>query len=129
MCRYFYIFENRINVVSSKNRDYTSFIGRSLSDLLILGVLHDETESLSGYLIIKKIRKISEGTIKLRAGTIYPRIDKLCKNGYLDEYSENEATRYTLSKKGLQKLLENTEKWYFLQEKISQILPNQEGYI
>jgi len=121
--------------VAAKKRDYTSYIGRSLSDLLILGLLQEE-EDLSGYLIIKKIRKISEGSIKFRAGTIYPRIEKLYDKGLLtksvvDETSNgNDAVRqtstYSLSKLGLQRLQEKSMEWYFLQHKIATILPPME---
>ena len=121
--------------MAAKKRDYTSYIGRSLSDLLILGLLQEE-EDLSGYLIIKKIRKISEGSIKFRAGTIYPRIEKLYDKGLLtksvvDETSNgNDAVRqtstYSLSKLGLQRLQEKSMEWYFLQHKIATILPPME---
>lgn len=112
--------------LSGKKRDYTSYIGRSLSDLLILGLLQDE-DDLSGYLIIKKIRSISQGSIKFRAGTIYPRIEKLHEAGLLDKNQDDVGTSlYSLNKNGMKRLQEKAEEWYFLQDKIIKILPLRE---
>ena len=120
--------------MSNKIRDYTSYIGRSLSDLLILGSLQEE-ENLSGYHIIKKIKKVSQGSIKFRAGTIYPRIEKLFESGLLsktieEDTSSSDAVRqtstYSLSQKGKEYLLDKTHEWHTLQENINKILPPKE---
>lgn len=56
------------------------FISPASMTLLILSLLNEEKEC-TGYSIIQKIRKKTNNSIKLHAGTLYPRLDNMIADG------------------------------------------------
>src|SRR5258706_12159780 len=49
---------------------------------LVLAAL--ATEPLYGYVIIQSVAELSEGRVELRAGTLYPALDRLTSEGLID---------------------------------------------
>ncbi len=77
---------------SANQMDYILYIGRATSILIILSLLNQDKEH-SGYSLIKKIKNMSEGKLKFRAGTIYSQIDKLAEQGLIKQDSRDISTR------------------------------------
>jgi DNA-binding PadR family transcriptional regulator len=58
-------------------------------------------EPLHGYAVIKKIQKISEGTVNVGAGTLYNAVSKLQQEGLIVKVNEDDRRKfYRLSQKG-----------------------------
>ncbi|MHA1996202.1 MAG: PadR family transcriptional regulator [Candidatus Hodarchaeales archaeon] len=104
--------------------DFKSFLGRSLLSLLILCVINLEGPC-TGYSIIKKIRKMTNGTLMLKAGTVYPVLESLKEDNLIIKESQKAENRtkngfrirsvYKLTNTGLEILKKEWEKWEQLQ--------------
>ena len=80
---------------------------------LILTALVDEPQH--GYAILEEVRKISDGRVELRAGTLYAVLDRLRADG-LAEVEREELVQsrlrryYRLTALGAQRLAEETDR-------------------
>lgn len=114
------------------SNEYSSLIGRSLTQILILSLLSEE--AMSGYSIIKKLKERSliltnqVGMLKYKVGTLYGYLTKMEKNGWLIQ-SEQEGERgidkktvYSLSKTGIQALQQGIDNWVMTRSIIDGIL-------
>lgn len=81
---------------------------------LILGILRQG--SCYGYLIIKKIKEMSGGTLAWSDGMLYPVLHRLEKEGFIRsnwEMAENARPRkyYEITEAGKQELQEEKAQW------------------
>ena len=88
----------------SKTPNLTTYIGKDMSLLLILSLLHHDGAH-SGYSLLKRVKEITEGKFQFRVGKIYDQIDELLNQGFLlqeiQQISEKKVKAvYSLSKKG-----------------------------
>ncbi len=121
-------------VRTEEPRDLNSYLGKDLSELVILSAL-SPNEGLSAYQLIKNIKEATKNKISLRAGTIYPQMEKLEKIGLLRRHVEDTKSRYEgvrrqrsvylLTAKGVNRLNERRADWAKLQQTINQLLENQ----
>jgi len=76
---------------------------------IILKLL-SEHDKMYGYEITKKVQELSQGTLKLTEGALYPSLHKLEADGLLDVSVENIGNRsrkyYSLTKKGKKESIE-----------------------
>lgn len=87
------------------------------SMLMILSVLRQKDSY--GYEIGKIILKASDGRIDWQAGSLYPMLKKMEKQGFIKSewiVEDNSRARkyYTIQDKGLEKIDELREEWQFL---------------
>ena len=68
--------------------------------MVILSILNENTEGLTGYAIVKAIKNKFGSTRALSPGTIYPRLRKLRRHGDIFE----EGNLYVISEQGKSKL-------------------------
>ncbi|MBK6267308.1 helix-turn-helix transcriptional regulator [Marivirga sp. S37H4] len=81
---------------------------------IILGILKQGNSY--GYLIIKKIKKMSGGKMEYSDGMLYPVLHRLEKDGLIQSnWTMSEDTRprkyYEITEAGKQALLEEKEQW------------------
>lgn len=81
---------------------------------IILGIL--KQGSSYGYLIIKKIKKMSGGKMEFSDGMLYPVLHRLEKDGLIQsKWSISDDTRprkyYEITEVGKQALIEEKEQW------------------
>ncbi|MFW9856790.1 MAG: helix-turn-helix transcriptional regulator, partial [Candidatus Thorarchaeota archaeon] len=74
--------------------EFNQFLGRTTSTLLILSLLEQDHEH-SAYSLIKKIKKLSQGKLSIRAGTIYPQFEKLTRDGLILRHIRDIPSRST----------------------------------
>ncbi len=122
---------------SDSHQDYNSYIGKDLSLLVILSTLRviGPKKFYSAYEIIRIIKEKTNGMISLRAGTIYPQMDKLEEKGYLVKRIEDTPSRsvgvtrqrsvYSLTEKGMQQLNKKRRDWLELQHIINLLLQDE----
>jgi PadR family transcriptional regulator PadR len=84
-------------------------------ELLILTTL-DTLGSLHGYRIARRIEQVSEGTLTLSQGSIYPALIRLEQEGWIrTAWGTSETNRrvkfYTLTKSGRKQLQAAITKW------------------
>ena len=76
---------------------------------IILKLL-SEHDKMYGYEITKKVQELSQGTLKLTEGALYPSLHKLEADGLLDVSIQNIGNRsrkyYSLTKKGKKESVE-----------------------
>jgi len=94
-------------------------------DLLILKTL--ALEPMHGWGITQRIQQISDGTLVVNQGSLYPALLRLEQRGWIDSewgVSENnrQAKYYKLTRAGRKQLAEETENWRRLSTAIEQIL-------
>ncbi len=116
---------------SEKSQECSSYLGKELSELLLLSVL-SSGESYSAYKIIQKIKEKSQGVISFRAGTIYPQMVKLEKKGLLSKRIEDITSHaegvvrqkavYSITNQAYEVLYQRQKAWITLQKTINQIL-------
>jgi PadR family transcriptional regulator, regulatory protein PadR len=102
----------------------TSLIQGTL-DMLILKTL--ALEPMHGYGIGIRIEQISQGVFAVNAGSLFPALHKLEREGLLDcEWSQTENGRrakyYRLSVKGRRRLQAETQDWETQSAAIARIL-------
>lgn len=79
-----------------------------------------------GYEIIQHVKKISQGIIEYKDGTLYPVLHKLEKKGFIESYwkiAENGRKRkyYRITKTGRQQLSTEQENWTLINQIISKL--------
>jgi transcriptional regulator len=84
-------------------------------DLMVLKTL-ESMGPLHGYGIARRIEQVSDNTLILNQGTIYPALLRLEQRGWISsEWGLSEANRrakfYSLSRLGLKQIQEETENW------------------
>ena len=94
-------------------------------DMLILKVV--AIGPLHGYGIVQRIQRISNETLQIRQGSLYPALYRLESHGWLKaEWKTTEGGReakfYSLTKAGHQRLKTETQSWDRLCSAISLIL-------
>ncbi len=93
--------------------------------LLVLKLLEDG--DLYGYQMIAELRRRSDDTFRLRAGTLYPLLHTLEEKGYVTAYeqtAESGKTRryYHLTKQGRDALREKETAWNAYTQAVGQVL-------
>lgn len=82
---------------------WRKLINQGLIRFFLLKVLYKDKESY-GYRLVKRIEELSEGTCRPTESTIYPALDFLRKDGYVDAMEMSVGARirkiYTLTNKG-----------------------------
>lgn len=82
---------------------WRKLINQGLIRFFLLKVLYKDKESY-GYRLVKRIEEITEGTCRPTESTIYPALEMLRKDEYLDVYEISVGKRvrkiYTLTNKG-----------------------------
>ena len=84
-------------------------------DLMVLKTL-ESMGPLHGYGIARRIEQVSDMTLSMNQGTIYPALLRLEQRGWINgEWGTSETNRrarfYTLSRIGRKKIAEETENW------------------
>jgi PadR family transcriptional regulator, regulatory protein PadR len=84
-------------------------------DLMVLKTL-DQMGSQHGYGIARRIEQVSEGTLALNQGTIYPALLRLEQKGWIESrwgISENNrrAKFYAITKRGKKQLAAEADTW------------------
>jgi PadR family transcriptional regulator, regulatory protein PadR len=84
-------------------------------DLMVLKTL-EAMGPLHGYGIARRIEQVSDDSIVLNQGTIYPALLRLEQRGWIkSEWGTSETNRrakfYSLSRIGRKKIAEETENW------------------
>ena len=93
--------------------------------MLILKLLEDR--DMYGYLMIEELRKRSDNTFDLKAGTLYPLLHGLEEQGMLESYEESADSKrirkyYRITKKGKKMLIEKKTEWNTYTSTINGIL-------
>jgi transcriptional regulator len=94
-------------------------------DLLILKAIALEPQH--GWAISERIHQISNNALKVNQGSLYPALHRLERRGWIKaqwDVSDNNrrAKYYELTRKGRQRLEEQTESWRALNAAISLLL-------
>ncbi len=94
-------------------------------DLLILKIL--ALQSLHGWAIGERIQQMSQGTLQVGPGSLYPALHKLELASWVEaEWSVNEAQRrvkfYSITKEGRKRLQQEAADWKRLSGAISAIV-------
>jgi len=84
-------------------------------DLMVLKTL-ESMGPLHGYGIARRIEQVSENTVSLNQGTIYPALLRLQQRGWIKaEWGTSETNRrakfYSLSRPGRKQIEKETEDW------------------
>jgi DNA-binding PadR family transcriptional regulator len=116
-----------------ESSDYNTYLGRELSELIILSALSPD-KGYSAYRLIQKIKEETNEKIKFRAGTIYPQMVKLEQRGLLSKTVEDTASRsagvkrqksvYSLTAAGIKDLNRKKGEWADLQNVINRLIQN-----
>ena len=95
-------------------------------DLMVLKTL-DSRGPMHGYAIASHIDRLSESTLRLQEGSLYPALYRLEKAGVIDaEWTVTENGRrarvYRLTRAGRKRLKEIEESWATLTEGVRRVL-------
>ena len=121
--------------VSGRGEERKMVIDRSLltgsTTTLILKLL--EEGDMYGYQMIEVLAERSDDTFQLRAGTLYPILHGLEKDGMLESYEwkeEGERARkyYHLTVKGKKLLEKKTAEWEEYTRAVNKVLRRRKGY-
>jgi len=93
--------------------------------ILILKLL--EEKDMYGYQIIETLAQRSDETFNLKAGTLYPILHNLDKQGYVESYEKEEGNGkvrkyYHLTSKGKKLLQEKHQEWITFSSAVNRIL-------
>ncbi|HZJ76981.1 MAG TPA: helix-turn-helix transcriptional regulator [Oscillospiraceae bacterium] len=99
--------------------------------MLILKLL--DNEDMYGYQMIKVLAQKSDDTFLLKAGTLYPLLHNLERQGMLDSYERSANSGrlrkyYSITKKGRKVLAEKENEWKVYVDAINQVLQGGESY-
>lgn len=98
--------------------------------LLILRLL--EEEDLYGYQMIDRLRRRSDETFSLKAGTLYPLLHTLENQRLVQSYERAEGARvrkyYHLTDEGRARLAEKTEEWRQFAGAVERVLQGGENH-
>jgi transcriptional regulator len=94
-------------------------------DLLILRVL--QLEPMHGWAIGHRIRQLSDEVLQVQQGSLYPALHKLEEQGWIaSTWGESENRRrakyYALTRRGRQRLAEETANWERLSAAIALVV-------
>ncbi|MEW8973532.1 MAG: helix-turn-helix transcriptional regulator [Tissierellaceae bacterium] len=95
------------------------------TSMLILSLLDEK--DMYGYQMIEELEKRSNNIFELKAGTLYPLLHGLEKQGYLESYdgkAESNRPRkyYRLTRKGHSHLKDRKEEWSIFSKTINSII-------
>jgi transcriptional regulator len=95
-------------------------------DLMVLQTL-TAMGSLHGYGIARRIEQVSDNSLSLNQGTIYPALLRLEQRGWIkSEWGTSETNRrakfYSLSRIGRKKISDETENWERIAATMSRFL-------
>ena len=121
---------------NKQDRDYYWYLGKHLITFLVLSVLNQDTEDAKGwtaYNLIKKIKEASGDKIFLRAGSLYPLIqkmeekDRVIKKDIELQKSRSTGTRrekaiYSITDLGRAEFKKMSEEWKEIEEFIWYLL-------
>ncbi len=92
--------------------------------LLLLKLL--EEKDRYGYEIIETLAKRSDDTFCLKAGTLYPLLHGMEKDGFVTSYEQEEKGRkrkyYHITENGKQQLVQQTTWWNHYAKAVSKVL-------
>ena len=93
--------------------------------LLVLSLLTDSDKY--GYEIIKELDVRSDGTFRLKEGTLYPVLHKLENSGYVRSYMNKsdagkERKYYCLTDKGRKQLLAEKKQWHVFSSSVNKVI-------
>jgi DNA-binding PadR family transcriptional regulator len=99
----------------SKEPNYTTYVGKDMSLLIILSLLYHDG-SHSGYSLLKRVKEITEGKFEFRVGKIYDQVDELLNQGFLTQEIQQITEKkvkavYSLSTKGIDKRNRMLNEW------------------
>ena len=99
--------------------------------LLILRLL--EEEDLYGYQMIDRLRRRSDETFSLKAGTLYPLLHTLENQGLVQSYeraADGARVRkyYHLTDEGRKRLAEKTDEWRQFSGAVERVLKGEESH-
>ena len=99
----------------SKEPNYTTYMGKDMSLLIIISLLYHDG-SHSGYSLLKRVKEITEGKFKFRVGRIYDQVDELLNQGFLTQEIQQITEKkvkavYSLSPKGINKRNRMLNEW------------------
>ena len=91
---------------------------------LILQVLSNGPNH--GYRISQELKRMSQGILEFREGTLYPDLHSLENKGFLESYEEIEQGRarryYKITKEGRRALIEQRKHWRIVSQAVTSIL-------
>src|SRR5262252_11248740 len=95
-------------------------------DLLVLKSLASRG-AMHGYAITLHIEKISENTLRLEEGSLYPALHRMTQSGWLKaEWGASENNRraryYSITPSGRRQLAEEEQNWAQLTEAVTRVL-------
>ena len=97
---------------------------RGSLDLMVLSVLAEGPQY--GYRILQRLSEVSEGTVDLKPGTLYPMLHRLETDKLIKARWEKESTRprkwYELTKLGRSRLAEQAREWEHYAKILRQLL-------
>jgi len=101
-----------------------SLVTRSTS-MMLLKLL--EQEDMYGYKMMEELRRRSEDTFELKAGTLYPLLHELTGQGLVESYEKAAASGrmrkyYTLTSKGKEALAARTMEWRAFASAVDKVL-------
>jgi transcriptional regulator len=104
----------------------TSHSTRTALDLLILTVL-DRRGQLHGYAIATAIRELSDETLRIDEGSLYPALHRMEEHGWIKaRWVTTEASRrartYELTRTGSIQLAAETDRWTTLANGVARVL-------
>ena len=93
--------------------------------MLVLKLL--ESGDMYGYQMIEELRRRSDRTFELKAGTLYPLLHSLEQKGFIDAWEEeSDASRprryYRLTDAGRRQLAEQTAQWRTFSGAVDRVL-------
>lgn len=93
--------------------------------MLVLKLL--EGGDMYGYQMIEELRRQSDRTFELKAGTLYPLLHSLEQKGFIDAWEEvSDASRprryYRLTETGRRQLAEQTAQWRAFSGAVDRVL-------
>lgn len=99
--------------------------------ILILKML--EEKDMYGYQIIETLAQRSNDTFNLKAGTLYPILHNLNKQGYVQSYEKEEGNGkvrkyYHLTSEGKKLLKEKHQEWITFSSAVNRILNGGVSY-
>ncbi len=94
-------------------------------DLLLLKVL--DLEPLNGVAIMRRLKQVTDDTLQVSDGSLYPALHKLEQEGWITaEWKSADNGRrakfYALTRLGRRKLRDETENWNRLSSAIASVL-------
>ncbi|MDF2520133.1 MAG: DNA-binding protein [Clostridia bacterium] len=100
---------------------------KGVIEILVLKIL--SLENLYGYQIIQLLDEKSEGTFKMKEGTLYPILYRLEDSKLIESYWEAGTEKrgvprkyYRITEAGRQQLLDMQQEWYVMADSINLIL-------